>query len=98
MPTDFCDRFHAKGVPPHAFHLKLGANVSLMRNISPKDGLVNGTPMVVRQISDRFVYCSHVSDAPGALLVPIPRVNFAFDVPKFNLSVLKRQFPLRLSY
>ena len=79
-------------------HLKVGAYVTLMRNISPRDGLVNGTPLVVRHITNRFVFCTKTTDAPGSPTIPIPRISFAFDVPKFNLCIQRRQFPLRVGY
>ncbi|UYV72038.1 hypothetical protein LAZ67_9001606 [Cordylochernes scorpioides] len=85
-------------MPPHRLNLKIGAIVMLQRNFNPKQGLCNGTRMVIQRV------CSHVLEAQ---LLTGTKVGHTVSVPKISLApsdtnlpfILKRrQFPLRLAF
>jgi len=42
-------------MPPHILELKIGSIVMLLRNINFKNGLCNGTRLIVRKIYDHFL-------------------------------------------
>ena len=81
-------------VPPHRLRLKVGAKIMVLRNLSPKDRLVNGTTAIVRAIKTTWL---RVETADGQHHV-IPRINFKIDVKKCGYVVSRRQFPVRLAY
>jgi len=84
------------GVPNHTLTLKENCLVMLLRNLSVKDGLMNGTKLIVRKVKNRVVICDTI-DA-NRRQVAIPRMNFEFFVHKQGQTVRRRQFPLRVCY
>ena len=62
-------------VPPHRLRLKVNAKIMILRNLSPKDRLVNGTTAIVRAIKTTWL---RVETADGLHHV-IPRINFKID-------------------
>ncbi|GAB2285533.1 hypothetical protein Dimus_039708 [Dionaea muscipula] len=46
-PTEFLNSMDPPGLPPFKLELKVGCPVILLRNISPKTGLCNGTRLMV---------------------------------------------------
>ncbi|UYV61908.1 K02A2.6-like [Cordylochernes scorpioides] len=55
--TEFLNSLTPTGMPPHRLNLKIGANVMLLRDLNPKQGLCNGTRMVIQCM------CPHVLEA-----------------------------------
>lgn len=45
------------GLPPHELNLKIGAIIMLIRNISIREGLCNGTRLQVLDICDNLLQC-----------------------------------------
>lgn len=45
--VDYLNSIQIPGLPPHKLHLKTGCTVMLLRNISPQQGLSNGTRLTV---------------------------------------------------
>lgn len=48
--TEFLNTLEFSGVPPHKLTLKLGCVIMLLRNLSARDGLCNGTRIVVTKL------------------------------------------------
>ena len=44
-------------MPPHVLNLKKGCVVMLLRNLSLKDRLCNGTRLIVRQLHTNVIDC-----------------------------------------
>lgn len=89
------------GFPPSTLHLKVGAIVMLLRNISIPDGLTNGTRLIVTQLGNRLVTCRRLNEFPGgADIVDIPRIPFIIptDVTSLEFDFKRTQFPLQLSF
>ena len=86
-------------VPDHVLQLKVGDLCSLVRAVSRENNLLNNTKVYVREISKHFVYVQPV-DADGLrdVIHPLPRFLFKFPAARLGMTVVRRQFPLRLAY
>jgi len=50
IPAEFFQSMDCASLPPSKLLLKIGAAIILLRNLSPKEGLCNGTRMIVTQL------------------------------------------------
>jgi hypothetical protein len=51
-PRKVLNTFDVSGLPPHALHLKVGAVVILLKNIDTRQGLCNGTRLILKNLTD----------------------------------------------
>jgi len=99
LSEDFLAAMHEPGKPPHLLHLKANAYVTALRNMPLGSQVLNGTRMRVLWVG-RFILKVAVMDKDGGVVVEtlIPRVTFPITLPKSNIVVHRRQFPVKLSY
>lgn len=55
LPLEFIEQCSPKGIPPHLLELKVGALCILTRNLSARDGLLNGTKVQITDITPRII-------------------------------------------
>ncbi len=97
-PVEFLNSLTASGMPLHKLDLKTGTNIILLRNLSPKKGLCNGTRLIIRELKDHLIVAEIIASSFNGQHVLIPRITLEpqdFSLP-FQLS--RRQFPVRLAY
>ncbi len=97
-PTEVLHTFGAPGVPHHRLVIKHGCVCILLRNMSFDDGLVNGAKLVIRNATTRIIEADLLRDGFTPKRVSIPRILFKFQPMYSAITVLRRQFPLRLAY
>ena len=56
--TEFLNSLNVAGLPPHMLTLKVGAIVILLRNINVKEGLCNGSRLIIKELNVNSVRCS----------------------------------------
>lgn len=100
MSPEFMRRLHQPGVPSHCLHLKVGALVMLMRNLSPATRALNGVRLRVLRITRSLISACHnnIDDPRAEDVLHIPRIQFEISIPKSALKVTRLQFPLQLAY
>ncbi|CAK0882770.1 unnamed protein product, partial [Prorocentrum cordatum] len=64
------------GAPPHDLNLVVGALYELMRNFSPKDRLMNHTPVILQAVHEHHVVIRTLSGET----VPLPRIVFRWPL------------------
>ncbi|KAG5544316.1 hypothetical protein RHGRI_016912 [Rhododendron griersonianum] len=66
-PNEYLNSLDPTGLPPFKVELKVGCPIILLRNIALKDGLCNGTRMMVvrRQFPVRLAYAPTINKSQG---------------------------------
>jgi hypothetical protein len=89
------------GIPQFKLQTKPFAIVMLLRNMSLRDGLVNGTRMQVlntRRLNKMVMQCRILTGAAAGTEVFIPRVSLEPTTSGLPFTFKRRQFPLRLCF
>ncbi|OMP08509.1 DNA helicase PIF1, ATP-dependent [Corchorus olitorius] len=73
-PSEFLNTLTFSGVPDHYLHLKLNSVIMLLRNVSPSEGLCNGTRLLVTQLCRNVIEAKIISGANTGEKVFIPRI------------------------
>ncbi|XP_076947749.1 uncharacterized protein LOC143619789 [Bidens hawaiensis] len=82
------------GCPNHHLILKFGVPVMLLRNIDQKNGLYNGTRLIVKSLGNRVIEVEAVSGSEIGKRHAIHRVTLNPTDKKFPFKFNSRQFPL----
>lgn len=93
--TELLNTISQPGVPDHKLILKVGAVCILMRNLCFDDKLVNGSKLIVTNIS-RFCVSTRRPNSDD--VITIPRITFKFSAGRTGMEIIRRQFPLQLAF
>jgi hypothetical protein len=97
-PVELLQTFNPSSLPPSKLRLKVGAPVILLRNLYPKEGLCNGTRMVVTRISRRCIEGRILGGSFNGQVRLIPRIKLTSTEGELPYIVARTQFPLRLCF
>ncbi|XP_056698529.1 uncharacterized protein [Spinacia oleracea] len=86
------------GVPNHEIHLKVGSLVILLRNINQREGLCNGTHLIVTRLNHRVIEAQVVTGINAGDMVSIPRVEMSQSDSKWPFILKRRQFPIKVCF
>jgi hypothetical protein len=80
--------------------LKIGCPLILLRNLSPSNGLCNGTRMVLLKMSDRVLEVRLIGGDHDGKIALIPRITVipSSKSTGFAFTLRRRQFPVRLAF
>ena len=70
----------------------------LLRNLYPKEGLCNGTRMVVTYIGRRCIEARILGGSFNGQVRLIPRIKLTSTEGELPYTISRRQFPLRLCF
>eukprot|EP00959_Pyramimonas_sp_CCMP1952_P465178 9487848-Pyramimonas_sp.AAC.1 len=91
ITAEFLNSQEQPGAPPHCVRLVKGALYELMRNVSPKDRLMNHVPVVVQEVYDNHVLIATLDGKT----YPSPRICFKWQIASGTSTMTRRQYPLR---
>lgn len=95
---EYLNSLEFPGLPNHSLCLKVGVPVMLLRNLNQKNGLCNGTRLVITRLGNRVIEAeiltgTHVGDS-----VLIPRIMLSPNDSKLPFTLRRRQFPIKICY
>ena len=92
--TEYLNSVCPNGFPRHLLTLKPGIPLMLLRNISPKEGLCNGTKLIFQQIlKNKLLVCKLAGSGKTVL---IPRIKFIPTDRTLPIEMERRQYPIRI--
>lgn len=97
-PNEYLNSLDPTGLPPFKLDMKVGCPIILLRNIAPKDGLCNGTRMMVVRCGSRIIEVKILTGEKFGELAFIPRISLTPSSSDFPFHMTRRQFPVRLAY
>jgi ATP-dependent DNA helicase PIF1 len=96
--VEFLNTLTPSGTPLHKLVLKIGVPIMLLRNISPSDGLCNGTRLIVRRLSRHIIDAEIITGSHVGKKVYIPRFRLAPSDADLPFQLIRRQFPVRVAF
>jgi hypothetical protein len=99
LTPEFLRSVKSNSLPPGELRIKIGCPLILMRNLSPSNGLCNGSRMIVVEMSDRVLHVRLIGGDHDGQLALIPRISLIpTSTPSSTFKMKRRQFPVRLAF
>nr|KAJ0214386.1 hypothetical protein LSAT_V11C400164520 [Lactuca sativa] len=97
-PQDYLNNLDFSGVPTHKLVLKLNTPIMLLRNINQREGMCNGTRLVITQLLPSVIEASILTGTCIGKRVYIPRIKFIHNSPDLPFIFTRKQFPVKVCY
>lgn len=98
LTPEFLNSLRTSGLPNHRIKLKVGTPVMLMRNIDQAQGLCNGTRLIIAKLGKHVLAAKVMSGKQKGNLVYIPRMELSPSQSPWPFKLIRRQFPIIVSY
>jgi hypothetical protein len=99
VPAEFLQSINIPSLPPSRLDLKKGSPIILLRNLCPKEGLCNGTRMVVTELHRYCIQARILGGDFDGQLRTIPRIKLtSSDEDDLPFMLSRKQFPVRLCF
>ena len=98
ITTEFLNSLNTFGLPNHRIKLKIGSPIMLLRNLDQTQGLCNGTRLIVTRLAKHVIAAEIISGKNLGDNVYIPRMSMSPSQSPWPFKLLRRQFPIMLSY
>ncbi|CAL1408540.1 unnamed protein product [Linum trigynum] len=96
--VEFLNSLKIGNFPEHELKLKLGCPVILLRNLDQSTGLCNGTRMIVKRLGKWFIEVQILTGTYVGDTVFLPRLSLSVHYKSLNFTLVRRQYPIALSY
>ena len=97
-PVEFLNTLNSGGLPKHKLDLKKGCIAMLLRNLNPREGLANGTRVVVLNMYNHLLEVQVVGGPHDGKVALIPRITNASSGGDLPFTLHRRQFPVKLAF
>ena len=100
-PAETLNGFQPTGLPSHKLELKPNMPLMLLRNMSPSEGLCNGTRLIFMRMigAGKTIMQARIANGPKqGNVVLIPRIKLSPDEGSFPYEWSRLQFPVRVAF
>ena len=97
-PTEVLNSFDVSGIPTHLLKMKVGAVVILLKNIYSRQGLCNGTRLIIRALRDNLIVAEIAAGKNKGHVVYIPRMMMSQTDSDLPVILKRLQFPVLLAF
>ncbi|AES62030.1 uncharacterized protein [Medicago truncatula] len=98
IPPEFLNTIKTSDLPNHKFTLKIGTPVMLLKDLDLFEGFRNGTRLIVTRLGRFVLQAKSISGNNIGELVLIPRLDMSPSQSKLPFKLVRRQFPIVVSY
>ena len=98
LTTEFLNSLTTTDLPNHCLKLKIGTPIMLLRNLDQTQGLCNDTRLIVIRLAKHVIAADIISGTNIGDHVYIPRMSMSPSQSTWPFKLLRRQFPIMLSY
>ena len=97
-PIEFLQTLAPSGFPPHSMNLLIGMPLILLRNLGQREGLCNGTRLILRAHSAYRLTVEICNGPHVGSLAYIPRIDLIDQNDTMPFRLKRRQFPVRIAF
>ena len=98
LPAEYMQSLTSRGLLPSRLALKVGAPVMLLCNLYPKEGLCNGTRMIVTRLGLRCIEVQILGGDFHGQRKLIPRILLSTAEGELPFVLTRKQFPIKLCF
>jgi len=100
FPTEYLNSVNISSLPPYLLALKVGQPIILLRNMNRKQGLCNGTRLIIRHLKDRLIGAEIMHGDRKGDLKWIPRIPLITndDDGQSPVKFCRLQLPVRPAF
>ena len=97
-PLEYLNSLEFPGLPAHKLRLKVGVPVMLLRNLNQKEGLCNGTRLIVTHMGEKVIKTELLTATKKTDPILLPRIILSPLESNHPFTLKRRQFPIRVCY
>lgn len=97
-PVEFLNSLSGNNFPQHRIILKRGVPIMLLRNLNQREGLCNGTRLIVTALGDRVIEARIMDGRHRGKTFTIPRITLTLKSNKWPFQLRRRQYPIKVCY
>lgn len=96
--TEYLNALKCSGLPNHKLRLKLHRPILLLRNLNQKQGLCNGTRLIVTRLGEKVIEAEILIGENAGKKILIPRIVMTTADTNCPYKMRRRQYPIRVCY
>lgn len=95
---EFLHSLKTSSMPNHKIILKIGTPIMLLRNLDQAEGMCNGTRLIVSRMDTHVIEAWIIFGKNIGNCVYIPRISLSPSRSPWPFNMIRRQFPIIVSY
>ncbi|KAG4935927.1 hypothetical protein JHK85_050846 [Glycine max] len=98
ITMEFLNSLSTSGLPNHKIKVKVGSPIMLLRNLDQNEGLCNGTRLIITSFANHIIEAKIMTGKGQGNKVYIPRRSMSPSQSPWPFKLIRRQFPIIVSY